>query len=186
MSLYCYNRKNLLISLTFFWLYVLILIGCASTGSIEEIEVNKNIKILKGEYKTIAVVFVYNGDDKSNSSVPDQLIGSIVDNLREKKIFKKVYSKSATLKKNFDLIVEVTPLDVTNADIAQSLIMTWAGISGIKTRVEIIDGKTGEKLGSSVITGKAAFKATVFTSSSMAQAIERAGEAIADYVANSV
>ena len=131
--------------LIFNLIHGLLIVGCASTGSIERIEATKPIYPLKTGYKTVAVDFVYLGDDKANSSVPDQLIGSIVDNLRDKNIFRKVYSKSGTLKNNFDLIVEVSPINESDADIAQS-IFVWAGRSEIKTRVTLIDGKTGKNL----------------------------------------
>ena len=168
-------------------LIALMLAGCAASTGTMEVEQPLNVPL--GKYHIVAVDVVSEGTDKNSALIADQLEGSVVANLREKKVFKKVYSRSATLAKNFDLIIIVTPVKVRDVDrcLGWTYIPgSYVGSSGINVKVTFIDGKTGEKLGAGDVIGKAAYKTTIFTSSSIAQAIEQAAEQIADYVTQNI
>ncbi len=147
-------------------------------------EVQRPVSEKLNKYQVVVVEVPTENDNADNISIADELAGSIVANLRKKKLFKRVYSRSSTLKKDFDLIISVKKTGGYDADIAQAWLGIFGGHSSMEIDVDLIDGKTGKVIGSSRITSSAAVKSNIFTSSSMSQAIERIGEQVADHVAH--
>lgn len=165
--------------------FALFLLGCAS-----EVLVDKRISNSeptqnqhKGQYKVVAVNVVSDG---KSEDIDDQLSAAIVSKLRSKRTFERVLSKSATLEKQFDLVILVTPKNYQNQDITQAWIGIFGGRSAIEIQVTLLDGNTGHILATGTIEGKAPTKITLFSSSSMALAIDLVGEEVAKFVLNHI
>ncbi len=171
--------QPLLVSMLMLWMY-----GCASSSA--TLEIKKPVSGSLSEYRVVAVEVPADSRKTGNPEVIDELVGSVVANLREAGAFQKVYSRSATLVKNFDLIISLVPTAVLDTEIGQAWFGILAGSSTMSIDVQLINGQSGEVLGVATIEGTSAHKTTIFTSSSMAQAIERISEKIASYVVQSI
>jgi PBP1b-binding outer membrane lipoprotein LpoB len=163
----------------------LLLVGCAS-----EVGVHRKASSseptqsqYKSRYKVVAVNVV--SDGKSEDTI-DQLSSAIVSKLRGTGAFGRVLSKSATLEKQFDLVVSVTPTKYQNQDIAQAWVGILGGRSAIEIQVTLLDETTSRTIASGTIEAKAPVKLLLFSSSSMALAIDFVGEEVARFVLENI
>ena len=102
--------------------------------------------------------------------------------LRSQRTFDRVLSKSVTLERRFDLVVSVTPKNYSNQDTAQAWVGILGGRSSIEVQVVLLDGNTGHTIASGTIESKAPTKTLIFSSSSMALAIDLVGEEVVRFV----
>ena len=92
--------------------------GCAPSSVSMKVQhpVSEELK----KYQVVVVDVLTADETPENTSIADELAGSIVANLRNKRLFKQVYSRDSTLKKEFDLIISIKQTGSHDADIAQS------------------------------------------------------------------
>ena len=159
---------------------VFALMGCASEALVQSLASDGGPKQAqyKGQYKVVAVDVA---SEAKAEEITDQISAAIVSKLRSSRAFDRVLSKSVTLEKRFDLVISVTPKDYINRDTSQAWLGIFGGRSSLKVQVVLLDGNTGRTLVSGVIEGKARTKTTIFTSSSMALAIDLVGEEVAKF-----
>lgn len=160
---------------------VLLFLGCASDVSIlsQVSGTETNQPQRKGQYRVVAVDVA--SDGKADDLI-DQISAAIVLKLRSQRAFDRVVSKSMTLEKQFDLVVFVTPKDYSNQDTAQAWVGIFGGRSSLEVQVVLRNGATGQALVTGTVEGKAPTKTTLFSSSSMALAIELVAEQVAKFV----
>ena len=162
--------------------WTLFLVSCASEVVQNRVSDNEFRQTQhKSQYKVVAVDVL---SDVKSEDIADQISASIVSKLRKQGAFERVLSKSATLEKKFDLVVFITPKDYSNRDISQAWVGVFGGRSSLEIQVVLLDGNTGQTLASGTIEGKAPTKTTLFSSSSMALAIDLVGEEAAKFVLN--
>jgi ABC-type uncharacterized transport system auxiliary subunit len=159
----------------------LLLVGCASeVGVTRQTSSGEPTQSqYKSRYKVVAVNVI--SDGKSEDTI-DQLSSAIVSKLRAKGAFERVLSKSATFEKQFDLVVSVTPKKYQNQDTTQAWVGILGGRSEIEIQVTLLDETTGRTIASGTIEAKAPTKLTLFSSSSMALAIDLVAEEVAKFV----
>ncbi len=162
-----------------------LIVGCASevvttkqSSQSEQIAAQN-----KSRYRVVAVNVVSDG---KSADIADQLSSAIVLKLRAKGVFERVLSKSVTLEKQFDLIVSVTPTNYQNQDLAQAWLGIFGGRSAMEVQVALSDEQAGRTLTTGTVEGKAPTKTTLFSSSSMALAIDLVGEEVARFVLSNI
>jgi hypothetical protein len=165
--------------------FALFLTGCASEVLVDN-QVSNNEPLQsqhKGQNKVVVVDVVSN---RKSEDVVDQLSAAIVSKLRSKGAFRRVLSRSVTLENQFDLVVSVTPKRHQNQDIAQGWLGIFGGQSAIEVEVSLLDGNNGHLLAKGTIEARAPPRITIFTSTSMALAIDLVGDEVAKFVLNHI
>ena len=159
----------------------LLLLGCASEVAVRSSASATEPRQVqsKSQYRVVAIDVI---SDEKSEQVTDQLSAAIVSKLRSQRTFDRVLSKSVTLERRFDLVVSVTPKNYSNQDTAQAWVGILGGRSSIEVQVVLLDGNTGHTIASGTIESKAPTKTLIFSSSSMALAIDLVGEEVVRFV----
>jgi len=160
--------------------FAILVMGCASRAVVDKQGGSDALSSQrKSRYKVVAVNVVSDG---KSDDIMDQLSSAIVSKLRARGVFERVLSKSATLERQFDLVVSVVAETYKNKDLAQAWLGILGGRSAMEVEVALRDESAGRALTSGTIEGKAPTKTTLFSSSSMALAIDIVAEEVAKFV----
>ncbi len=164
----------------FFIFVILLLGGCASTGSLHVITPT-TVKL--ADYKTLLF--------HASSQVPEsgeeviQLESITIAKLRENGLFDKVVAGSASPDAPADLQLNAKIVELKKVGAgARVMLGALAGRAGIVVDVELIDMKAGKIIGAFKAEGKSS-GGTVFAGTT-SQAIERAAEQIVEFLHKSL
>lgn len=157
-----------------------IITGCGPTGKI----IKSTKPISKLSSYSFLIVEVTSETEKCKESIMEQLEGSIVNQLREMKIFDRVFSKRMTLEKTFDAKIFVTVTRFRGvSNTARALLGLLAGKASITAKVQFMDLGTEKILTDAVIVGKSGGLAY---SGGTSQGTERLAQQVAKFVRNSL
>ena len=151
--------------------------GCSSTGKTQLYKTPSSV--LSGDkVVSVEVLSKVAGSNKAQ----EQLEGSIVGKLRQKKLFERVYSRSVSTDNSYDLKINVTIIKLrkVNPD-SRFWLGVFAGQGRLEADVEIIDAKTNEALGQAKVKGKTSGGSAL--AGTTPQAVERVAEQVAEFVA---
>lgn len=158
-----------------------LLVGCASGGTTTPTQ--PLAQTLGSSYKTVAIKVIASAPDADADAL--SLENAIITELRKEPRFTKVISRTGSPDTKVDLVVNANITDIRK--VSQSKRVMLGGLAGrgsVTVQADLVDGKSGRKLGSFSSEGKTS-GGTVF-SGTTEQALRRAAEQVAGFVRQSL
>ena len=163
-----------------FTLAMLLLGGCASTGTLHTL---KPMTVKLANYKTMGIDVSSQVPESSQEAI--QLETMVIVKLRDRGLFEKIFSQSASPEIPADLRLNVKVVNLKKVSAEDRVMLgALAGRAKIVVDVELIDLKTEETIGAFKAEGQSS-GGTVFAGTT-SQAIERAVEQIVQFVQDSM
>lgn len=157
-------------------LSMILLIGCASTGAIHATML---VTAKLSNYKTM--LFNVSSQVPESGEAILQLESMTVAKLREKGLFEKVITGSASPDASVDLRLNAKIVELSKVSSGSRVIFgALSGRAGTVVDVELIDMKTGKSIGAFKAEGKSS-GGTAFAGTT-SQSIERAVEQIVEFI----
>jgi hypothetical protein len=151
--------------------------GCASQGTTR---ISTRPTTPLRSYRTLAVEVSSTVD--AAGDVVGQLEKAIINALRERQLFERVYATMAATDQAFDLKLAVLVTDLRRVDAGDRLQSgPLAGRGTLDADIALIEGKSQKTLAKAKMTGKTSVD--LLLSGTTAQAVRRAAEQVVTFVA---
>lgn len=151
------------------------LAGCVSSGS-ADVRTPLSPTVARMRSAVVRVTSTVRNSEEATQ----ELEGAIVEQLRQRRAFERVYSGIAAPDRRADVSVDARVVQFTGvSELARGLVGAFAGQAVIVADVEL-RGTDGEVLGAAKVEGRSS-AGTAFAGTTM-QAVQRAAEQVADFV----